>query len=94
MDREAAANENRKVGLHFTDTNEVFTIWVRNGIAEVQPILLPDCEMTVNGPSTAWKRMLFGLESPTIEITRNFTIEGGTRVSLGFFLGLFKTQQK
>jgi len=47
-----------KVNFIFIDTNEKWSVQLRNSIAETQPYLVKNADITVSIKSTVWKELL------------------------------------
>ena len=90
---ESCIGMDKKAGFVFTDTGDVFTVWIRNGIAEIQAKLLDNLDIKVSLTSTQWKEMLAQIRSPILTIMR-FSYEKGNPASMTSFLKLFLPPEK
>lgn len=85
LDAEASAALDRKVVFEFSDSDEVWTLWVRRGVAEVQPRALPGAALRVRVSAQVFKEMLAQLRNPALTIARDFEVlEGGTLAFVQF----------
>jgi alkyl sulfatase BDS1-like metallo-beta-lactamase superfamily hydrolase len=77
-------------GFRFSDTGEVYTVHVRQGVAEVQSRYPenPDVSVTVN--SLIWKEVATGLRNPAVALFKDMKKEGGF-LKLIKFLALFNS---
>ncbi|HUP92158.1 MAG TPA: alkyl sulfatase dimerization domain-containing protein [Solimonas sp.] len=88
---EDALEVNRKVGFHFTDTGEVFTLWVRRGVCEVQPALLDNLDLEVEVTAQAFKELLGKLRNPALSIASDFKLLKGGKLEFAQFMKLFSS---
>ncbi|UCH22499.1 MAG: MBL fold metallo-hydrolase [Deltaproteobacteria bacterium] len=84
-----SADVDMVAGFRFPDTGEAYTVHVRRSVAEIQPRLPqnPDISVTVN--SLVWKEVATGLRNPTVALFKDMKKEGGF-LKLVKFLALFK----
>lgn len=81
---------NQRVAFRFPDTGEVFTVHVRRGVAEIQPRLPENPDITVKIDSALWKEIASGVTSPVGAFAGGkIDVTGGT-IALVKFLALFK----
>jgi len=81
---------NQKVAFQFPDTVETFTVHVRHGVAEIQPRLLDNPDITVKIDSNLWKEITAGVTNPAGAFVKGkIDVTGGT-IKLVKFLSLFK----
>ena len=81
---------NKKVVFHFTDTDEKWTVWLRQGVTEIQPFALDNPDITVTATENHWKEISAGVRSPLTAIASGkLSIEGGLGEFRTFF-GKFK----
>lgn len=91
LDPARSADTDRAVRFRFPDTNEVFTVHVRRGVAEVQPRDTGRAEATVIAESGVWKEVVFERRSlPLALVAGDVKVEGSTLDLIGF-LRLFKS---
>ncbi len=91
LDAEKSADMNLIVGFIFPDSNENYTVHVRRGVAEIQPRLMKNLDITVTVPSTIWKEMLAKLRNPVTTIATEFDIKGG-KIKFLQFMALFSPE--
>ena len=91
LDAEKSADMNLIVGFIFPDSGENYTVHVRRGVAEIQPRLMKNLDITVTVPSTIWKEMLAKLRNPITTIATDFDIEGG-KIRFLKFMALFSPE--
>ncbi len=89
LDSQASLHLDKRVGFVFPDTGERYTLHVRRGVAEVQPYLMEDLDLSVTVDSRVWKEMLVGLRRPAVTVATKFEVEGST-VELLRLLALFR----
>jgi alkyl sulfatase BDS1-like metallo-beta-lactamase superfamily hydrolase len=77
-------------GFRFPDTDEAYTVHVRRGVAEIQPRLPQNPDITVTVSSLVWKEVATGLRNPTVALFKDMKKEGGF-LKLIKFLALFKS---
>jgi alkyl sulfatase BDS1-like metallo-beta-lactamase superfamily hydrolase len=94
LDAAAAAELNQKVGFEFTDTNESYTFWVRRGVSEVQPGLLPDLDLHVRVPPQVFKEMLARVRAPAVTIAKDFEMVKGNKLAFIKFMALFSPPEQ
>ncbi|MCJ7772972.1 MAG: MBL fold metallo-hydrolase [Desulfobacterales bacterium] len=81
---------NQKVSFQFSDSGESYTVHVRRGVAEIQPRLLDNPDITVKIDSTLWKEIASGVTNPAGAFAKGkIKVTGGT-IALVKFLSLFK----
>ncbi len=77
---------NKKTLFHFTDTDEKWTVWVRNGVTEVQAFALETPDLTVTTTTKVWKELAAGLRSPiSVLSSGDLKVEGGLNQFRIFF---------
>jgi alkyl sulfatase BDS1-like metallo-beta-lactamase superfamily hydrolase len=92
LDAAAAFDLNRKAVFEFTDSGEVWTVWVRRGVAEVQPRALDGAEIRAQVDSLVFKEMLAQLRNPALTLARDFKVTEGSTVGLARFMALFRPE--
>jgi len=90
LDPEKSADVNIVAGFRFPDAGEAFTVHVRRGVAEIQPVYPtnPDISLTVD--SKVWKEVVTGFRNPAVALVKDVDKEGGT-LKIIKFLSLFKS---
>lgn len=83
-----------RVGLEFTDTGEAWTLWLRRGVLEPVPELLPDLDMKVQTQALIWKQMLGKQINPAVAIARHMEFSQGNAVSFTRFLSWFLPERE
>jgi len=94
LDAQATADMNQKTGISFTDSDEAYTIWIRRGVAEIQPRLMDDLDIHVAVDSLVWKEMLAQKRSSALTIAKDFEYRKGGRVAFAKFLKFFQPVEK
>jgi len=90
LNADKSANTNTKVVFDFPDEKAQYTLWVRYGVAEVQPFAMekPDLKVVVNGD--IWKEIVARLRSPLWAYTNGqMKIEGSSN-DFKAFMDLFQ----
>jgi len=76
-----------KVGFVFPDLKEEWSVHVRKGVADVQPYLMVDLDVTAILPSQVWKEVLAKVRNPAKTFASSeVQIEGSSEV-FGVFFG-------
>ncbi len=91
---EACLELDRKLGFHFTDSGEQYTVWIRRGVAEIQPRLMPDAELEVAIDSLLWKQLLARQVGAAGVIATGIEMRRGSRVDFARFLALFRPEDR
>ncbi len=86
---EDAIDLDEKVGFTFTDTGENYTLWIRHGVTEVQPVLLDNPDLQVKVSSQVFKEMLAQMRKPAISLATDFEVVKGSKLALIGFFKLF-----
>ncbi len=87
---EKALDQDTVVAFRFTDVGEDFTVHVRRGVAEVQPRLPADPDVSITVPAAVWKAIAFGKTSPAAAYARgDLELDGGL-IDVVSFLRLFE----
>lgn len=92
LDAQASVNLDQKTGISFTDSGEAYTIWIRRGVAEIQPRLMDDLDIHVAVNSLVWKEMLAQKRNSALAIAKDFKYKKGGRVAFAKFLKLFQPE--
>jgi alkyl sulfatase BDS1-like metallo-beta-lactamase superfamily hydrolase len=89
LDPEKSADVNMTAGFRFPDTGESFGVYVRRGVAEIQPYFPdnPDISLTVD--SIVWKEVVTGFRNPAMALVKDVDKEGGM-LKVIKFLSLFR----
>jgi alkyl sulfatase BDS1-like metallo-beta-lactamase superfamily hydrolase len=87
---EKSLETDRIVGFRFPDVGEAYTIHVRRGIADVQPVFPADPEIAVTVDSTVWKEILVGRRNPVVAFASGEVEIEGSTLDLVNFLRLFE----
>ena len=80
----------QRVALHFPDTGDAWTLWLRRGVLEPVPALLDERDLLVEVDSLVWKKMLGGQVNPALAIAKDMTFVEGGRVAFARFLKHFE----
>jgi len=90
LDPIESADVDTVVGFRFPDVGEEYTMHVRRGVAEIQPIFPADPDVAVTVDSSVWKDLLTGRRNPALTLaSSDVEIDGGT-LDLVAFLRLFR----
>lgn len=84
---------NQKVGFEFTDTGEKYTLWVRRGVTELQPVLMDGLDLHVRVDSQVFKEMLAQLRNPALTLAKDFDVVQGSKPGLIKFMSLFQPEK-
>ncbi len=93
LDPVESANYEKKVNFEFTDTNEVFTIHARKGIAEIRSTLDSEADIHLKLDSKIFKEMLGKLRSPIVTIPK-FTYIKGNAIEFALFFKHFEPKSQ
>lgn len=88
LDPVATLDLDKKVGFHFKDTREEFTIHIRKGVAELKNRLDEDSEIVVHLDSLKWKELLAKIGNPVFLIA-GFEFKKGNSIQFVRFLKYF-----
>lgn len=89
---EKSKNFNKKAVFNFTDTNEKWSIHVRNGVTEIQSFALENADLSIETTAVVWKEIVSKLRKPISEITKgNLKIEGGMS-NFSEMMGMFSEE--
>ena len=81
----------QRVGFHFPDTDEHFTVHVRRGVAEIQTTLGQELDLSVEMPATVFKEMLAQERNAALTLAGpEVTLHRGNRLELVAFFRLFQ----
>lgn len=90
LDPERSADSNQVLGFRFPDLDAGYTIHVRHGVAEVQPVFPDQPDITVTVDSLVWKDILMRRRNALAAFaTGEVQVTGGT-LALVNFLRLFQ----
>lgn len=89
LDAEKSANINTIAGFRFPDTGEEYAIYLRRGVAEIQPRFPNNPDIILTTDSRVWKEIAAGMRNPAIALFKDIKKEGGIRKIIAF-LSLFK----
>ncbi len=89
LNPEKSSDTDKVVGFRFPDVKEDFTLHVRRGVCEVQPVAPKSPDVTVTVNSTVWKEIGAGMRNPAAALAKgDVKVEGGT-LNIVKFLSLF-----
>jgi len=89
LDPVRSAEVDTIVGFRFPDVDEAWTMHVRRGVAEIQPVFPERPDVAVTVESGVWKDLLTGRRNPALTLaSSDVQVEGGT-LDLVAFLRLF-----
>ena len=89
LDPVASLSMKKTVGIIFEDIDEQYSIYLRNGVAEIQRRHPENPDILAIADSLSFKAMLAGLKSPVTTLA-GFSYEKGNAISMGLFLKLFE----
>ncbi len=89
LDPVKSADVDIVAGFRFPDAGQAYTVHVRRGVAEIQPVFPanPDISLTVD--ANVWKEVVTGFRNPAVALVKDVDKEGGT-LKIIKFLSLFK----
>ncbi len=86
-----AKNVDHLVAFHFPDTQEHYSVHIRQGVAEVQPYTIPNPDNSITIDSKLFKELAVNLRSP-LQVFASGEMEiTGNKKELLSFMQLFKT---
>ncbi len=80
----------QKVGFSFPDVDQSFTVWIRRGVAEIQPRLLKDLDIHMQMDSLVWKKVLAKQRNAAAAIATDMEALQGSRLGFLKFMALFR----
>lgn len=80
----------QRVGFTFDDTPEVWTVWIRRGVAEVRPERMTSLDLHVHGNSLTFRKLLAGTAGPVKTALLDFDFPQGNSLEFLAFLARFK----
>ncbi len=87
---EKCIDYNKKAVFHFSDLDESWSVHIRNGVTEIQPIALEDADLEITTDSNIWKEIVSRVRSPlTSMASGDLKIEGGVG-TFREFMGIFR----
>lgn len=92
LDPERSAEFERVVGFTFPDIGAVYTVHVRRGVAEVQPVFPDKPDLSVRLDSLLWKEVLMGRRNPVVAFASGAVRIDGSPLELIGFLRLFQSR--
>jgi alkyl sulfatase BDS1-like metallo-beta-lactamase superfamily hydrolase len=79
--------------FEFTDTGEKWSVQVRRGVAEVQPFVIGNADITIKTKSVVWKELAAKLRKPAATyLSGEIKVDGGQLAFLSF-LRLFDIEE-
>jgi alkyl sulfatase BDS1-like metallo-beta-lactamase superfamily hydrolase len=81
---------NQIVGLRFPDVGEAYTVHVRRGVAEIQPVFPENPEIAVTVDSNVWKEIVMGRRNLAMAFASGDVEVEGSKLKLVYFLRLFE----
>jgi len=90
LDPEKSADVDIVAGFRFPDAGEAFTVHVRRGVAEIQPVYPDNPDISLSVDSKVWKEVVTGFRNPAVALVKDVDKEGGT-LKIIKFLSLFKS---
>ncbi len=89
LDPQRAAEVELVVGFRFPDINEGYTIHVRRGVAEFQPVFPSSADVSITTDSTTWREIVLRMRNPAAAFASDDVQIEGSRLDLIRFLRLF-----
>ena len=87
---EKCMNYNKKAVFHFSDLDKSWSVHIRNGVTEIQPMELDNPDLEINTDSNIWKEIVSRVRSPlTAMASGDLKIEGGMG-DFQEFMGMFR----
>lgn len=93
LNAKEALEKDTCVAFRFPDIDQVYSVHVRRGVAEVQPRLLENTTIIATVDSRIFKEMLSGRRNVGVTFARDIETEG-SKVALGYFLNLFEAVEE
>ena len=84
----------RRVAFSFTDNDQHWTLWIRRGVLEVVPRLLPEPEIHAEVDSLVLKQLLGKQINPALALARDFEFPVGNAAAFAKFLLLFQPERE
>jgi alkyl sulfatase BDS1-like metallo-beta-lactamase superfamily hydrolase len=82
---EKSIDKNQTVVFEFTDTKEQWTVQIRKGIAEVQPFVIQQPDITIKVKATVWKELAAKLRKPLkTYLSGEIKVDGGEIAFINF----------
>jgi len=79
----------KRVVFKFPDSGEIYTVFVRRGVAEVQPFEMKSADITITVNATVWKEIAAEIRSPLRSFANGEIEITGGKVDLLRFLNWF-----
>ena len=89
LDPEKSAETDLRAGFRFTDVGEGYTIHVRRGVAEFQPVFPAERDVAITTEARVWREIVLGLRNPALAFASDDVEVEGSALDLVVFLGLF-----
>ncbi|MCP4623654.1 MAG: MBL fold metallo-hydrolase [bacterium] len=90
LNPEKSAEVDIVAGFRFPDTGEAYTVHVRRGVAEIQPVFPANPDIALSVDSNVWKEVVTGFRNPAVALLKDVDKEGGM-LKIIKFLNLFKS---
>ncbi|MEE9606965.1 MAG: alkyl sulfatase dimerization domain-containing protein [Myxococcota bacterium] len=89
LDPRRSADADTVVGFRFPDVQESYSIHVRRGVAELQPVFPEQPDVAITTDSGVWREVVLGLRNPALALASGaIEIDGGA-LDLVAFLSWF-----
>jgi linear primary-alkylsulfatase len=89
LDAEKTVAIQKKVNFSFPDTKEAYSVYVRNGVAEIHPWLQKNPDITVTIDSVVWKEIVAKVRNPLASYAAGEIDIEGSELDLVEFLRYF-----
>ena len=77
--------------VKFTENDEYWSVYVRNGVAEIQNFELPNASISVHTTANDWKELITGVKGGLKSLASGaVSIEEGSVLDFNEFMGMFK----
>jgi alkyl sulfatase BDS1-like metallo-beta-lactamase superfamily hydrolase len=93
LDPDKSAEVVKNVCFKFSDTDEVFSLYVRKGVAELKNKKVGTPDIIVEMDSQVWKEILVKLRDPLIAFAKGEIKIEGSKTELISFMQLFKAAE-
>lgn len=80
----------KNVSFKFTDTNQIYTLIIRNGILEVQAFKVDESDIEVITDTTTWRALAAGLVKPASVLAKGKLKVKGGLLAFKQFMNLFE----
>ncbi|MCP3939946.1 MAG: MBL fold metallo-hydrolase [Desulfobacteraceae bacterium] len=93
LDAKKTINLNQKVNFEFPDTKEFYSVSLRKGVAQIQPNLVEDADISIRMDSHIWKEIVSDVRNPLVAYATGKIDIDGSKTDLVTFLSYFKPEK-